>query len=108
VQKQAIEPIEPANAVRRFEMDKTSLNTFMDLFENQELAFEDFVKAFENGLGGIVTSRTGGSMRTFQWENFSFVLHAPHGHKGKPMFYDELRQRVKWKLAEKIGVTRHC
>jgi hypothetical protein len=89
----------------RFQMDKDSYGYFMDLFGHKNLAFNDFVKAFENGLGGHMYKNKGGSIRTFQCGKYSFNLHKPHGKKGKAMFYDELRKRAIYNLGV-LGVMK--
>lgn len=95
----------PMLQTRSFEMDKKSYGYFMDLFQHKTLAFEDFEKAVEKGLKGKMYQNKGGSMRTFQIGKFSFVLHQPHGYKGKPSFYEELRNRAIRQL-ERLGVTK--
>ncbi|MBA3813098.1 MAG: hypothetical protein H0X26_01185 [Alphaproteobacteria bacterium] len=88
-----------------FSVDKTSYGHLMDLFEHKNLAFKDFVKAFENGLSGKMYKNKGGSIRTFQLGKYSFNLHKPHGKKGTAMFYDELRQRAIYNLGI-LGITK--
>ena len=80
--------------IKYFQVDEDSYNSLMDLFEHKNIAFNRFVKAFENGLHGKMYKNKGGSIRAFQLGKYSFNLHKPHGKKGMAMFYDELRQRA--------------
>lgn len=96
---------EDEDSSAQIQMDKDSYNTFMDLYENKNVAFDDFVKAFKTGLNGHFYEGKGGSILAFQLGKYSFNLRKPHGKKGKAMFYPELRTRALRHL-EKLGITK--
>jgi len=81
-------------------------NVFMDLFSNERpVAFSDFEVAFKSGLGGKIYKNKGGSTKTFTLGKFSFNLHKPHGGKGAPTFYPELRSMAIARLGD-CGITK--
>lgn len=98
--------IEEVGVTKVHMMNIEHYNVFMDLFENQNVKFNDFIKAFEKGLKGKVYKNKGGSVRTFSHERYSFNLHKPHGgQKGSSVFYDELRRIALRRLSD-MGVTK--